>query len=312
MAEGRLPRGAWLSTDVPQRLDRLPWSRWHVRLVVALGITRVLDGLEVTIVGSVAAVLSEPGTMRFSASRIGLAASAYLLDPHRLPHARLPATAATRPYQVQGAAALGTVAHVLLRRHLRRTVLGLSLMVAQAFAYDAVFLTFALALGRFYGVASDRAGLYLLPFAAGNLLGPLLLGRLCDTAGRRPMIALSYAASGALLALTGYAFARGWLTVTTQTSLWCAVFFVASAAASSAYLKVSELFPVELRGLAIAVFFAAGTAAGGVAGAGANRRQPAPFGATRLPGATSDRARTGPSAVSRHQCGSRLGMVPSR
>jgi MFS family permease len=137
-------------------------------------------------------------------------------------------------------------------------------MIAQAFVYNGVFFTYALVLARYYGVPSGKVGLYLLPFAAGNLLGPIALGRLFDTVGRRVMIAATYGASGVLLAFAGYAFARGWLTLASQTALWCAVFFVASAAASSAYLTVSELFPVELRGIAIALFYAAGTAAGGV------------------------------------------------
>jgi len=401
-----------------------------VRLVIALGITWLLDGLEVTLVGSLSGVLGEPSTLHLADSQIGLAASAYLLgaisgallfgrltdslgrkrlflvtlavysvatvctalswgfasfaffrfvtgagiggeyaainsaidelvparvrghtdlainstywagtalgsastlvllDPSILPHsvgwrvcfglgallgaavllvrrhvpesprwlllhgraARAEAIAAEieadvartegalppppppRPLRVQGTVGLGHVARVLLRQHLRRTVLGLALMIAQAFAYNAIFFTYALVLGRFYGVPSDRVGLYLLPFAAGNLLGPFVLGRLFDTVGRRRMIALTYGTSGLLLVATGWAFARGWLDATTQTALWCAVFFVASAAASSAYLTVSELFPVELRGLAIAVFFAVGTAAGGLAA-------PAVFGA---------------------------------
>ncbi|GEJ56462.1 MFS transporter [Anaeromyxobacter diazotrophicus] len=423
MAAGARARGSWLHSDVPGRLDRLPWSRWHLRLVVALGITWVLDGLEVTLVGAVAGVLAEPATLHLSERQLGLAASGYLLgailgallfgrltdalgrkrlflvtlgvytaatlltalawgfgsfvlfraltgagiggeyaainsaidelmparlrgradlainstywlgtalgsaatllllDPHVLPpalgwracfaiggalglavlgvrrhvpesprwlllHGRehdaerviaaiesevtrsiqrpLAAPAPPRPFQVKGAVGFGVIARVLLRQHLRRTVLGLALMVAQAFAYNAIFFTYALILGRFYGVPSDRVGLYLLPFAAGNLLGPLALGKLFDTVGRRAMIALTYGLSGVLLAGTGWAFAQGWLTAATQTALWCAVFFVASAAASSAYLTVSELFPVELRGLAIALFFAVGTAAGGL------------------------------------------------
>jgi MFS family permease len=184
----------------------------------------------------------------------------------------LPPPPPPRRIEVKGSVGLRAVARVLLRVHLRRTVLGLSLMIAQAFAYNAIFFTYALVLGRFYGVPSERVGLYLLPFAAGNLLGPFVLGRLFDTVGRRTMIATTYGVSGLLLAATGWAFAQGWLNATTQTALWCAVFFVASAAASSAYLTVSELFPVELRGLAIALFFAVGTAAGGVAA-------PAVFGA---------------------------------
>jgi MFS family permease len=118
---------------------------------------------------------------------------------------------------------------------------------------------------RFYGVRSYDVGLYLLPFAVSNLVGPLVLGRLFDTVGRRTMIAFSYACAGALLTLTGLLFAQDWLTAVSQTALWCGVFFVASAAASSAYLTVSELFPVELRGMAIAFFYAVGTAVGGLA-----------------------------------------------
>ena len=425
------PRGTWLWSDVPGRLDRLPWSPWHLKLVVALGITWILDGLEVTLVGAVSGVLRERATLDLSDAQIGLAASAYLLgaisgalvfgrltdslgrkrlflvtlavysvatvltatawgfasfatfrlltgagiggeyaainsaidelvparvrghtdlainstywagtalgsastlvllDPSVLPHSvgwrvcfglggalgaavllvrrhvpesprwlllhgrahdaeritaaieadvartvpgALPPPPPPRRLEVKGAAGLRAVARVLLRRHLRRTILGLSLMIAQAFAYNAIFFTYALVLGRFYGVPSDRVGLYLLPFAAGNLLGPFVLGRLFDTVGRRAMIAATYGISGVLLAATGWAFARGWLDAATQTALWCAVFFVASAAASSAYLTVSELLPVELRGLAIAVFFAVGTAAGGLAA-------PAVFGA---------------------------------
>jgi len=418
------PRGTWIRTDVPERLDRLPWSGWHLRLVSALGITWVLDGLEVTLVGSVAGVLAEPGTLHLSESQIGAAGSAYLLgavigalvfgrlsdalgrrrlflvtlgvytaatlltalsvgfasfaafrfwtgagiggeyaainsaidelvparirgqvdlavnstywvgaalgalttllllDPRVLPpragwrvtfgigaalgcgvllvrrhipesprwlllHGReeeaervvagveaevarstdgpLPPAPLPRPLQVKGTVGFRWVLAVLFRRHLRRTVLGLSLMVAQAFAYNAIFFTFGLILGRFYGVRGDRVGLYLLPFSVGNLLGPLVLGGLFDTVGRRSMITATYGLSGLLLAATGVAFAHGWLTATTQTAAWCATFFVASTAASSAYLTVSELFPVEVRGLAIAVFYAAGTAAGGLA-----------------------------------------------
>jgi MFS family permease len=415
--------GTRFETKVPSRLDRLPWSQWHWRVVVALGITWLLDGLEVTIVGSVAPMLQRADTLHLSDSQIGLTASAYLagailgalvfgrltdvfgrkrlflitlglylaatlataaswsfasfaffraltgagiggeyaainsaideliparvrgrtdlainstywagtafgslltlvvLNPRILPapigwrvvfglgaviglgvmfvrryvpesprwlllHGRLPDAehvvdsieAQIRSHQdeslppsgpigtleVKGAVTFGVIAHVLFRRHLRRTVLGLTLMIAQAFAYNGIFFTYALVLTKFYDVPPPSVGLYLLPFAIGNLLGPLLLGHFFDTLGRRVMISLTYGVSGILLAITGYAMAQGWLTATTQTALWCAVFFVASAAASSAYLTVSELFPVELRGLAIAFFYAVGTAAGGL------------------------------------------------
>jgi MFS family permease len=107
-------------------------------------------------------------------------------------------------------------------------------------------------------------GLYLLPFAVSNFLGPLVLGRYFDVWGRRQMIAMTYALSGLLLGLTAILFAAGWLNATTQTVAWILVFFFASAAASSAYLVVSESFPVEVRALSIAFFYALGTAIGGV------------------------------------------------
>jgi MFS family permease len=153
----------------------------------------------------------------------------------------------------------------LLRLYPRRAVLGLVLMAAQAFCYNAIFFTYALVLGRFYDVPADRVGLYLLPFAAGNFLGPLALGRWFDTLGRRRMIAGTYAVSGLLLAATAALFVQGWLGAATQTLAWTVVFFFASAAASSAYLTVGECFPLEVRALSIALFYAAGTGIGGVA-----------------------------------------------
>lgn len=414
--------GDQFETDVPARLDRLPWSRWHARAVLALGITWILDGLEVTLVGSVASVLREPQTLNLSDAQIGAAASAYLagaiagalvfgrltdtfgrrrlffvtlsiylgatlmtglsvgfasfafwravtgagiggecaavnsaidelmpayvrgrvdlvinstywigtalgaastiilLDPRFVPtvigwrlafflgaalggfvltvrrhlpesprwlllHGRiaqaervvaaieadvarergpLPTPGPSVLLRARGAISFREIAQVLFRRYRRRTILGLSLMASQAFAYNAIFFTYALVLSRFYEVRAHDVGLYLLPFAVSNLLGPIALSRLFDTVGRRPMIALSYAAAGILLAITGVLFAAGSLTAATQTMLWCGVFFVASAAASSAYLTVSELFPVELRGMAIAFFYAVGTAVGGL------------------------------------------------
>jgi MFS family permease len=139
-------------------------------------------------------------------------------------------------------------------------------MAAQAFFYNAIFFTYALVLGRFFGVPEDRVGLYLLPFAAGNFLGPLLLGHLFDTLGRRVMIAATYAASGVLLLLTAWLFSAGVLDATQQTLAWSVVFFFASAAASSAYLTAGECFPLEMRALAIALFYAIGTGLGGFAG----------------------------------------------
>jgi MFS family permease len=418
-----LASGTRFESDVPARLDRLPWSAWHWRVVVALGITWMLDGLEVTLVGAIGPVLTEPGTLHLTNTELGGTASAYLagavvgalvfgrltdlhgrkrlflltltlylcataasglawsftsfavfrfltgagiggeysavnsaideliparvrghadlginstywlgtaigaaltfllLDPRFLPvsvgwrfvfgvgtllgtgvlvlrrhvpesprwlllHGRrdeaaavvatierdvagevdaLPPPGPPVALEAKGRVTFRAIAHVLFQRHRRRSVLGLSLMIAQAFAYNGVFFTYALVLSRFYGVAPRHVGLYLIPFALGNLLGPLVLGALFDRIGRRRMIALTYGASGLLIALTGYGLARGWFDAATQTAMWCVVFFVASAAASSAYLTVSELFPVELRGMAIALFYAVGTAAGGVA-----------------------------------------------
>jgi len=139
-------------------------------------------------------------------------------------------------------------------------------MTAQAFFYNAIFFTFALVLTDFYGIAAGQVGWYILPFAISNFLGPLFLGRLFDTLGRRPMIALTYSISGILLALSGYLFSIGVLTATTQTIAWMVIFFCASPAASAAYLTVSETFPLEVRALAIAMFYAIGTGIGGVAG----------------------------------------------
>src|SRR5260370_2614257 len=117
---------------------------------------------------------------------------------------------------------------------------------------------------RFYGVPEQSVGLYLLPFAAGNFFGPLVLGHLFDTIGRKKMIAATYGISGILLALSGWLFQAGLLTAQTQTLAWSIIFFVASAAASSAYLTVSEIFPLELRAFAIAIFYVIGTLTGGV------------------------------------------------
>jgi MFS family permease len=155
------------------------------------------------------------------------------------------------------------VAHVLMRRYRARSVVAVALMVSQAFFYNAIFFTYALVLTRFYGVAEDNVALYIFPFALGNVLGPLLLGPLFDSVGRRKMIALTYVLAGVGLALTGWAFMMGWLDARSQALCWSAVFFLASAAASSAYLTVSEVFPLEMRAMAIAIFYAIGMGAGG-------------------------------------------------
>jgi MFS family permease len=418
-------RGVVIETDVPARLDRLPWARFHSLVVVALGISWVLDGLEVTIAGSIVGALEASPVLHFTPAQIGLVSSAYLagavagallfgyltdrLGRRKLFMATLglylAATAATAlswdfwsfavfrvatgagiggeyaainsaiqeliPARFRGrtdlaingsfwlGAALGALGAVVLlqpgllppdwgwraafgigavlglgilalrrwipesprwlmlhgrldecetviaaieyrvrttaggellsvaaarirlvvRSHTpvkrmirailhdypRRAVLGLVLMTAQAFFYNAIFFTYALVLTRFYQVPSAAIGWYVLPFALGNFLGPLVLGPLFDTLGRRPMIAGTYAISGVLLALVGYLFRQDLVDAATLTACWSGIFFFASAAASAAYLTVSESFPLEARALAIAFFYAVGTAIGGVA-----------------------------------------------
>ena len=161
---------------------------------------------------------------------------------------------------------LGEVARTLLVTYRQRSMVGLALMVAQAFFYNAIFFTYALILTDFFGIPASHVGWYLLPFAAGNFLGPLLLGRLFDTLGRRTMIAFTYGVSGVLLAISGYLFSIGALGAQGQTVAWMVIFFFASPAASAAYLTVSETFPLEVRALAIALFYAIGTGIGGVIG----------------------------------------------
>jgi MFS family permease len=412
-----------IETDVPARLDRLPWSRFHTLVVVALGITWILDGLEVTLAGAVSGALKESPVLKFTNTEIGMAGAAYIAGAvlgavffgwltDRLGRKKLftitvlvylTATAATAfswnlwsflafrfltgmgiggeytainstiqeliPARVRGwtdlvingsfwvGAALGALGAIVLldpahiepehgwrlaffigavlglvililrqwipesprwlishghheraaaivadieRRsgfispggevlpptrlrpraatplrevfralfvlHRDRALVGLALMVSQAFFYNAIFFTYALILTDFYHVPSQAVGWFILPFAAGNFLGPLLIGRFFDTRGRRFMIAATYALSGLLLTGTGYLFWRDWLTASHLTLCWSVVFFFASAAASSAYLTVSETFPVEMRALAIAVFYAIGTGVGGIAG----------------------------------------------
>jgi MFS family permease len=160
---------------------------------------------------------------------------------------------------------MGEVFTALFRTYPRRTFLCLVLMAAQAFFYNAIFFTYGMMLTDFYAVPAADVGWYILPFAAGNVLGPLLLGRLFDSWGRRPMIMLTYALSGLLLAATGFAFQADVLTAATQTMCWSVTFFFASAAASAAYLTAAESFPLEMRALAIAIFYALGTLLGAAA-----------------------------------------------
>jgi len=422
-------------TDIPSRLDRLPWSGFHWLVILALGITWVLDGLEVTLVGSLSGAITGDPQIGIDAAEIGFAASAYLggaiigalgfghltdrlgrkrlflvtvavyavatvatalswdfasfaifrfatglgiggeyaainsaideliparrrgwtdlaingsfwigaalgaggsllvLDPQLVPpaigwrgafaiggvlgfaimllrryvpesprwlmtHGRLdeaaavmseiearigmtPAAPAPR-IRLRAGENLGLwrIARTIATLYPRRLLLGLVLMASQAFFYNAIFFTYALVLATFYGVPSRRVGLYLLPFAVGNFFGPLLLGHFFDSQGRKRMITLTYGLAGLLMAATAILFAEGKLDAAQQTAAWTAIFFVASAAASSAYLTVGESFPLEARAVVIALFYASGTAIGGVAA-------PALFGALIATGSRS-------------------------
>ena len=158
-----------------------------------------------------------------------------------------------------------TIAHTVFARYPRRTILGFSLFIGQAFLYNAITFGYAQILAVFFHVEYDP-GYYFAVIAVGNLFGPLLLGRLFDTVGRKPMIAGTYILSGVLLLVTAWLFDAGDLNAVTMTACWCVVLFFASAGASAAYLTVSEVFPMETRALAIAFFYAIGTAAGGISG----------------------------------------------
>jgi MFS family permease len=414
-----------VETDIPARLDRLPWSRWHWRILIGLGTVWILDGLEVTIVGSIAGAISAKGSgINISSADVaGMAASMYVAGAcvgallfgqltDRFGRKKLfmitlgvylVATFATAfsfapwfffacrfitgmgiggeyaainsaideliPARLRGridiiingtywaGAALGALLSVaalnllspfldwrvcfglgftlglailIVRRHVpesprwlfihgyeqeaervvqqieqevslsagelpepdddtitirqrrtigllpiartiirtypKRTVLGLGLFVGQAFLYNSILFGYATLLSTFFGVNKADAPYYLVAFAVGNLLGPLLLGRLFDTVGRRPMIAGTYILSGILLLVTGYLFKEHQLTAGTLTACWSVVFFFASAGVSAAYLTVSEIFPMEVRALAIALFYAVGTGIGGIIG----------------------------------------------
>src|SRR5581483_7393236 len=143
----------------------------------------------------------------------------------------------------------------IFRKYWKRSILGFTLMISQAFFYNAVMFTYGLVLLRYYGVPAESIGYYLLPLALGNFLGPLLLGHLFDTVGRRAMIFATYSVSGILLAITSWLFLHDLIGVHMQAAAWSIIFFVASAAASSAYLTVSEVFPLEIRALAISFFY---------------------------------------------------------
>ena len=158
-----------------------------------------------------------------------------------------------------------TIAGVLFKDYPKRTLVGATMMITQSFLYNAIFFTYALVLQNFYGTDPASTQYFFFPFAIGNLLGPLLLGHLFDTWGRRQMILLTYGVSAVVLAVSAVLFHMDVLSATTQTVFWCVSFFFASAGASSAYLTVSEIFPLELRGQVIGYFFALGQIAGAVA-----------------------------------------------
>src|SRR5436853_488342 len=299
--------GDWIESYVPARLDRMPWSRWHWLIVCALGATWILDGLEVTLAGSLGGILTHRETLGLTDAEVGASATFYLIGAvfgallfgygtDRLGRKKLffitvtvylAATALTAfswsfaSYAffraLTGAGIGGEYAAInsaideliparvrtrthtpwhqiwntIVHEHRRRSLLGFVLMLTQAFFYNAIFFTYGLVLMRFYGVPAQNVGGYLLPFALGNVLGPIVLGHLFDTVGRKQMIAATYGVSGILLALAGWLFHAGLLTAQTQTLAWTIIFFVASAAASSAYLTVSEIFPLEIRAFAI-------------------------------------------------------------
>ncbi|MEU0877290.1 MFS transporter [Lentzea sp. NPDC005914] len=407
-------------TLIPARIDRLPWSPFHTRMVVALGVAWILDGLEITVASAIADTLTKPETLGLSSTAVGLLATVYLIGevvgalyfghlsdrlgrrklfmitlgvylvgsgltaltlgngtgwliflyltrfvagmgiggeyaainsaideliPARfrgrvdiavngtywagavlgtlgsyillnqvelslgwrlgfligpvlglvilvvrrhLPesprwqimHGRtdaaeetlagieaevekesgsaLPPVDEKKAIEVKPAEEIGylALARVLFREYPSRAVLGATLMITQSFLYNAIFFTYTLVLGKFYGVSSESTPLYLIAFAVGNLVGPFTIGHLFDTIGRRRMLFLTYAISGALLGVTAGLFYAGALNAITQTIAWCVIFFFASAGASAAYLTVSEIFPLEVRAKAIGVFFA--------------------------------------------------------
>jgi MFS family permease len=172
---------------------------------------------------------------------------------HPLPVVEQSSAMAIEPIQSTGYL---TLLRLIFTSYWRRGVLGATLMITQSFLYNAIFFTYTLVLTKFYGVSSSAAPIYLIAFAVGNLAGPLTIGRLFDTIGRKQMIAGTYIISGVLLAFSAYLFDQGALTALTQTIAWCVIFFFASSGASAAYLTVSEIFPIEVRAKAIAVFFA--------------------------------------------------------
>ena len=178
---------------------------------------------------------------------------------------RLPPAEGRLKVHPQKVFGFGLILRSMLGKYRARAFLVLVLMTAQAFLFNAVFFTYGLVLSSAYHVPKQSVGMFILPLALGNLLGPTLLGHFFDTIGRRKMITATYGIAGVLLAATAWGFHAGIFSAWTQTAAWIAIFFFASAAASSAYLTVSEIFPLETRALAIALFYALGTLIGGVA-----------------------------------------------
>jgi predicted MFS family arabinose efflux permease len=262
MAEGRI-----VETRIPARLDRLPWSHWHWMVLVGLRTVWILRGHD----RRDDLLAADRGRLRAGAER----------QPDRLREPR-------KAIKVREQERVGfiTIAKTVFGAYPRRTIVGLSLFIGQAFLHNAVFFTYALVLGTFYDVKPASVGWYIIPFALGNFLGPLVLGRLFDSVGRKPMIAGTYIVSGLLLIVTAFLFRAGTWTAETQTAAWSVIFFFASAGASAAYLTVSEIFPMETRALAIAFFYAVGTAAGGITGPLLFGRWSSPRRPARCSGAT--------------------------
>jgi MFS family permease len=190
-------------------------------------------------------------------------------DQVRTSGTRLPDVDQSKAIEVVGEKSIPilTVGRIMFMEYPRRAVLGATMMISQSFLYNAIFFSYALVLAKHFDIAPERVPLYFIPFAIGNFLGPLLLGHLFDVWGRRKMILLTYGVAGLVLGVAAVLFNAGMLTAVTQTILWCVCFFFASAGASSAYLTVSEIFPIELRGQAIAFFFCLAQLGGAVSSA---------------------------------------------